>query len=217
MSSMNSGLARTRDGDALFAATGMPDRDWWQALWPDPATVLEALGLQAGIDVVDLCCGDGYFTGPLASLVSPGKVIAIDLDPAMLEQAKVACRDCANCIFSQTDARELASVIREPVDYVLIANTFHGVPDKVALAHAAFSVLKSGGRFAIVNWYPMPREQTTVFGAPRGPATVMRMSPEAVQALVEPVGFTLDRVVALPPYHYGALFVAKVDTIGSVH
>ena len=65
MSSKKSGLARTIDRDALFPATGMPDRDWWQALWPDPANVLQALGLQARMEVVDLCYGDGYFTGPL--------------------------------------------------------------------------------------------------------------------------------------------------------
>ena len=25
--------------DALFPATLMPDKDWWQALWPDPEAV----------------------------------------------------------------------------------------------------------------------------------------------------------------------------------
>jgi hypothetical protein len=32
--------------DGYFPATRMPDRDWWQALWPEPTEVLEALGLQ---------------------------------------------------------------------------------------------------------------------------------------------------------------------------
>jgi hypothetical protein len=35
------------------------------------------------------------------------------------------------------------------------------------------------------------------------------MSPEAVQAVVEPAGFQLESVVELPPYHYGAVFIAK--------
>lgn len=217
MSSKSVAPARIADEHLYFPATGMPDRDWWQALWPDPGEVLEALGLRAGMTVVDLCCGDGYFTAPLARLVSPGHVIAVDLDPAMLEQAQAACRDCANCTFLQADARELTGLVREPVDYVLIANTFHGVPDKGALAHAVFSVLKPGGRFAIVNWYPLPREQTAVLGTPRGPATVMRMSPEAVQTIVEAAGFAVERVVALPPYHYGGIFIANIDTVGSVH
>lgn len=192
--------------DAYFPATGMPDRDWWQALWPEPAKVLEALGLHAGMAVVDLCCGDGYFTAPLARLVSPGSVIAVDLDPAMLEQARAACRDCANCTFLQANACELAGLVRQPVDYVLIANTFHGVPDKTTLARSAFAVLQVGGRFAVVNWHALPRERTTVLGEPRGPATAMRMSPAAVAQVVQPAGFEMDRQIELPPYHYGAVF-----------
>jgi predicted methyltransferase len=49
-------------------ATGMPDPDWWQALWPDPRNVLVEMGVEAGEIVVDLSCGDGLFTAPLAGI-----------------------------------------------------------------------------------------------------------------------------------------------------
>lgn len=124
----------------------------------------------------------------------------------MLEQARAACRDCANCTFLQANACELAGLVRQPVDYVLIANTFHGVPDKTTLARSAFAVLQVGGRFAVVNWHALPRERTTVLGEPRGPATAMRMSPAAVAQVVQPAGFEMDRQIELPPYHYGAVF-----------
>ncbi|HHB12481.1 MAG TPA: hypothetical protein ENK62_04715 [Chromatiales bacterium] len=42
-----------------------------------------------------------------------------------------------------------------------MANTFHGVPDKTGLARAVHTALKPLGRFAIVNWYRRPRENTT--------------------------------------------------------
>ena len=51
--------------DAFFPATAMPDPDWWQALWPDPRSVLDEMGVEVGTVVVDLCCGDGLFTAPL--------------------------------------------------------------------------------------------------------------------------------------------------------
>ena len=54
---------------ANFPATSMPDRDWWAALWPDPEGVLRQVGVEPGMTVLDLCCGDGYFTAPLARLV----------------------------------------------------------------------------------------------------------------------------------------------------
>ena len=195
----------------FFPATAMPDKDWWEALWPEPERILRELGIGGGMTVVDLCCGDGLFTAPMCRLVQPGRVIGIDIDPAMLQQAQAACEGMSNCVLLEGDARQLEELVAEPVDYVVVANTFHGVPDKTGLARGVLSVLKPGGRFAIVNWYPLPREQTPVLGAPRGPATAMRMAPEAVRALVEPAGFTLERVAPLPPYHYGAIFAAKTD------
>jgi predicted methyltransferase len=74
------------------------------------------------------------------------------------------------------------------------------------MARAVAAVLKPGGRFAIVNWHSLPRERTAVLGKPRGPRTEMRMSPDDVRSAVEPAGFVLERIVDLPPYHYGAVF-----------
>ncbi len=192
--------------DKRFPATVMPDKDWWQALWPEPEASLRSLGIGSGATIVDLCCGDGYFTAPLARIVRSGRVIGVDLDPAMLEQAKIACQEETNCTWIEGDARDLAKVAGTQADVVLIANTFHGVPDKTGLAHAVYSVLKLGGEFIVVNWYPRPREETVVLGQPRGPRTEMRMSPAAVQAVVEPAGLRLKRVVEMPPYHYAAIF-----------
>ena len=42
------------------------------------------------------------------------------------------------------------------------------------------------GRFAVVNWRPVPRVETRVRGEPRGPATGMRLSPEHTRAQVAP-------------------------------
>ena len=39
----------------FFEGTGMPDPGWWEALWPDPAKVLQDVGVTPGMDVVDLC------------------------------------------------------------------------------------------------------------------------------------------------------------------
>lgn len=193
--------------DQLFPATVMPDRNWWHALWPDPEGVVRALAIGRGMTVVDLGCGDGYFTAAIARQVGPGRVVGLDLDPAMLEQAQAACEGMANCGWLLGDAMELSRLMGTLADYVLIANTFHGVPDKTALAREVALALKPNGRFAIVNWYPRPREQTTVLGQPRGPKTEMRLSPDQTRTVVEPAGFELEMLAELPPYHYGAIFI----------
>ena len=193
--------------DAFFPATGMPDSDWWSALWPDPEGALRALGIEPHMTVIDLCCGDGHFTAPLARLVG-GRVYGVDLDPAMLDKARAAVGRAGAGVrkWIRADAMDLARLIPEKADFVLIANTFHGVPDQTGLSRGAAAVLKPGGAFAIVNWHPLPREKTVVLGAPRGPKTELRMAPEQVRAVVEPAGFEWQRLVELPPYHYGAVF-----------
>lgn len=192
--------------ERLFPATSMPDQDWWQALWPDPDSVVRSLRIEPGMTVVDLGCGDGYFTAAIARQVGPGRTIGFDLDPAMLEQAKAVCDGIANCDWLLGDATELSRLIASPVDFVLIANTFHGVPDKTSLAREIAAALAPAGHFAIVNWHPVAREETPVLGQPRGPRTELRMSTEQTRAVVEPAGFELEALAELPPYHYGAIF-----------
>lgn len=201
------------EADTLFPATSMPDRDWWSALWPNPEGVLRSLGIKPGMVALDLCCGDGYFTAPLTRLVC-GKVDALDLDPAMIERAKdeVARRGTSVRRWICADALDLAHHFPDPVDFVLMANTFHGAPDQTWLAAQVGKTLRPGGLFAIVNWHPLPRERTTVLGQPRGPKTEIRMSPDAVKAVVEPAGFNVFHLVELPPYHYGIVLMRRIES-----
>ena len=185
----------------------MPTAGWWEALWPDPAMVLKQVGIRAGMTVIDLCCGDGWFTLQIAKTVS--HVVAIDIDRKLLDLAKlrVAESGFTNCDFVEGNAYDIAELVPQPVDFVFLANAFHGVPEPTCLARAvANTLVKPGGRFAIVNWYARPREETTILGEPRGPLTEIRITPEATVTAVEPGGFRLDRIVELPPYHYGAIF-----------
>lgn len=184
----------------------MPTAGWWEALWPDPAMVLNQVGIRAGMTVIDLCCGDGWFTLQIAKIAS--HVVAIDIDRKLLDLAKLRLTESGftKCDFVAGNAYDIAKLVPQPVDFVFLANAFHGVPDRTRLARAVADTLKPDGRFAIVNWHARSREETTILGEPRGPPTELRMTPEATVMAVEPAGFRLDRIVALPPYHYGAIF-----------
>jgi SAM-dependent methyltransferase len=189
----------------FFQGTGMPDPDWWQALWPDPAGVLAASGLRAGMRAIDLCAGDGWFTLPMAKVAS--RVAAIDIDPVLLDRARQRLTDgnATNCDSIEGDAYDIAS-LAGPADFIFMANAFHGVPDPLRLAKAVHSALTPDGIFAIVNWHRRPREETTVLGQPRGPATDLRMTPDATIRSVKNSGLQLARVIEIPPYHYGIVF-----------
>jgi SAM-dependent methyltransferase len=190
----------------FFAGTEMPTAGWWRALWPEPARVLEAVGLKPGVDAVDLCCGDGWFTWEMAKVAR--RVLAIDIDRNMLDAARdrFIQAGTTNCELVEGDAYELTTLAGRLVDFVFMANAFHGVPDQPRLAQAVHKTLKSGGRFAVVNWHQRPREETTVLGEPRGPKTELRMSPGQTIRSVEAGGLLFADLVELPPYHYAVIF-----------
>jgi ubiquinone/menaquinone biosynthesis C-methylase UbiE len=190
----------------FFQGTEMPTAGWWEALWPDPAGVLAAVGVKPGMEVIDLCSGDGWFTLQIAKIAR--HVIAIDIDPSLLEVARHRLTEggATNCDFVVGDTYELTRLVQKPVDFVFMANAFHGVPDRPRLARAVRMSLKLGGHFAIVNWHQRLRDETTILGEPRGPKTELRLSPEQTIATVEANGLSLIDLVEIPPYHYGAVF-----------
>lgn len=190
----------------FFEGTEMPTAGWWEALWPDPADVLAKVGIKSDMDVIDLCSGDGWFTLPIARIAR--RVAAIDIDPALLDAARhrLAENSVRNCDFVAGDACDMTRLWPHPVDFVFLANAFHGVPDRPRLARSVRDALKPAGRFAIINWHPQPREKTTVLGEPRGPRTELRMSPEQTIKAVERGDLRFADLVDVPPYHYGVIF-----------
>jgi ubiquinone/menaquinone biosynthesis C-methylase UbiE len=188
----------------FFQGTEMPTEGWWDTLWPDPARVLTSLGLKPGMGVVDLCCGDGWFTLPMAQVAS--HVVAIDIDQKLLDMARARLATVTNCEFVEADAFDIAKVVKRPAEFVFLANVFHGVPDRPRLAAAVKDVLQPDGLFVIVNWHSRSREETPVLGQPRGPKTELRIGPETTKADVEAGGLKLASVVELSSYHYGAVF-----------
>jgi ubiquinone/menaquinone biosynthesis C-methylase UbiE len=158
------------------------------------------------MDLIDLCSGDGWFTLQIAKIAS--RVVAIDIDPNLLEVARHRLTESGmtNCEFVAGDAYDLVKLAPRLADFVFLANAFHGVPDQLRLARAVHDVLKPGGYFAVVNWHQRPREETTILGAPRGPRSELRMSPQQTIQAIEPSGLKFARLIEVPPYHYGAVF-----------
>ena len=107
---------------AFFEGTGMPDPGWWEALWPDPAGVLVKVGLKPGMNVVDLCSGNGWFTHQIAKIAR--HVTAIDIDGKLLETARLRLAEYgqSNCTFVEGDAYDIAALVDRSVDFVFLAS-----------------------------------------------------------------------------------------------
>jgi len=71
----------------------------------------------------------------------------------------------------------------EPVDMVLIVDTFHHIPARVAYFTALKAVMKPGARLAIVDFKK---------GVPGGPPDEFRFTPEQISGELAQAGFVLD-------------------------
>jgi SAM-dependent methyltransferase len=69
-----------------------------------------------------------------------------------------------------------------PVDTILIVDTYHHIPNRVAYFTRARASLKPGGRLAIIDFRK---------GAPAGPPEEFRFTQEEISAELKQAGFSL--------------------------
>lgn len=162
--------------------------------------------------IVEFCGHDGYFTAPLAKLVR-GNLFVFDVDPEALNlvRAEISRSGASVRGWIWDDPEDLAEVLPEPVNVVFMANVMHGVSDKLELARAIWPALNPKGRLIVIDCHRLTHESTAVHGRPRGPGAAMRISPDELCAAIEPAGFRLGKVIDLPPYHYGAIFLKQIS------
>ena len=114
----------------------------------DPVTIA---GLRPGEHVLDLGSGGGIDCFLAAEQVgASGRVIGVDMTPAMLERAR-ATRDRLG--LTQVEFREgqleALPVAADSVDVILSNCVINLVPDKAAAFQEAYRVLKPGGRISV--------------------------------------------------------------------
>jgi SAM-dependent methyltransferase len=170
------------------------------------------LGIGTGMRVIDLCCGDGLFTVAMVRIASD--VVAIDLGHEMIERtrAKIEGAGLNSCRLIEGDAYDIAARGPTPLSWQIRSTA---CPTKRGCARRLRRP-SSVMAFIVVNWHRQPRETTTVFGQPRGPATEMRMEAADVAAFATLAGFKLERTIEMPPYHYAAVLRASARPRASV-
>ena len=118
----------------------------------DPDAVVAALGLRPGDRVADLGPGYGHFTLRLAQAVAPdGVAYAADADSTTLDDLRRAADDRAvtNLRPVLTSRRRLE--LPEPVDLLFVSATYHHLRRPVRYFADARSLIRSGGRVAILE------------------------------------------------------------------
>jgi cyclopropane fatty-acyl-phospholipid synthase-like methyltransferase len=169
-----------------------PARDAWQM----PARVIDALQLKSGMKVADIGAGTGYFSMRLARV--PGvAVLAVDIEPKMVDYLRQRAHKEHAANVTPVLASASSPNLPEPVDVVLVVDTYHHLPNRPAYFRELRKSLKPGGRVAIVDF----RKE-----APEGPPVHFRFTPQQIQDEMKQAGYELQSAHDFLPRQHFLIF-----------
>ena len=155
-----------------------PRRDTWQL----PDRVIAALNLKRGQIVADIGAGTGYFSVRLAKSEAAPRVYGADIEPSMVNYLRErAAEEGLNNIIAVQAAADRPN-LPEPVDLILIVDTYHHIGEREAYFRRLTKSLKPGGRVAIIDFKP---------DSPEGPPKEFRFPPEKFKAEMGEAGYKL--------------------------
>lgn len=155
-----------------------PARDMWQL----PDRVIAALNLTRGQSVADIGAGTGYFSVRLAKSNASPKVYAADVEPAMVRYLRErAAKEGLNNVIAVQAAADQPN-LPEPVDLILIVDTYHHIGDREAYFRRLAKSIKPGGRVVIIDFKP---------DSPEGPPKEFRFPLEQFKSEMGKAGYTL--------------------------
>jgi 2-polyprenyl-3-methyl-5-hydroxy-6-metoxy-1,4-benzoquinol methylase len=132
--------------------------------------IVRHLDLQPGMAVLDVGCGPGRLTIPVARQVGQqGEVVAIDIQPGMLHRAreKAQAASLTNVRFLQVGAGE-GKLEHGRYDRALLVTVLGEIPDREAALKEIFDALKPGGILSVTEIVFDPHFQ--------GRGTVLRLA-----------------------------------------
>jgi SAM-dependent methyltransferase len=179
--------------------SGMPEEEYWETLFNVPL-ILDRLGVDTRLrDVVELGCGYGTFTIPVARRIF-GNLTTVDIDQVMIERTRqrAAAAGAFNVLYLVRDVFvDGFGGQAGSKDACLLFNILH-CEEPVRLLQEAARVVKPGGAVLVIHWRYDPL-------TPRGPTMDIRPRPEQIIEWATRAGLVaaLDALLDLPPWHYG--------------
>ncbi|SMO37371.1 class I SAM-dependent methyltransferase [Fodinibius sediminis] len=127
---------------------------WQEQLWPAQESLLAEIDPVPGETILDVSCGTGLVTIPLAKIVHPGgEVTGIDISEGMLgeAQSRAEGKGIQNVHFKHMDAAVL-TLPDDSFDAVICSLGLMYYPNPAEAVGEMLRVLKPGGRAAVLVW-----------------------------------------------------------------
>jgi len=174
----------------------------------DPAAAIAQITVPSGGTVADFGAGAGYVAVALAERVGEdGTVYIIDIQRELLTKVTHLAKQehIDTFVYIHADLEEAGStgIADASLDAVVVSNVLFQVKEKKTVLQEAARVLKKEGTLLLVDW----RES---FGNV-GPVKDAVLLEADARALLEQVGFVIERDIDAGSYHYGLVAVKGVS------
>lgn len=125
-----------------------------RAFEPELRAALQTLPLAPAMRVLDLACGDGFYTRRLAELLGAGgSVTGVDVDPSYLEVARAEIATyrgpaAIELVQASFDALPFAPA---SFDFIWCAQSLQSLPDPILVLRHLAPIVRPGGMIAILE------------------------------------------------------------------
>ncbi|MCF7921834.1 MAG: methyltransferase domain-containing protein [Candidatus Marinimicrobia bacterium] len=148
-----------------------------------PDILLQRLGVRPGSTILDLGCGNGFFTLPAAAAMGDGMVIAADMSDDMLSLLKQRLTPDNIQILKVEEVK--MDIDAGSVDAAVLIALYHEFKSPLDNLAEIKRVLKAHGKLLILDWDPQSEKE-------RGPAKVHRVRKEKALDDLKASGFKVE-------------------------
>eukprot|EP01091_Cochliopodium_minus_P019878 TRINITY_DN84_c0_g1_i1.p1 TRINITY_DN84_c0_g1~~TRINITY_DN84_c0_g1_i1.p1 ORF type:complete len:181 (-),score=49.76 TRINITY_DN84_c0_g1_i1:83-625(-) len=142
------------------SASNSSQQYWFNNIVPKPKELIKSLNIPPGSKVIDLGCGDGYFTNYLAE--NNEEVYGFDMDNELLKLARHQASNLKlkNIHYIQGDIMNFHELIPIKADFILMSHSVTGITDMKKFQQMIQSKLNPNAQdnFCIIKWNRVARK-----------------------------------------------------------
>lgn len=172
-------------------------------MFVNPLSVLDALGISAGMTVGDFGSGEGAYARELVKRVGKSGVVYAfdvqkDLVTRLAAEAKAGKVDNLHAIWADLEEGGGTTLADNSLDTAIIANVLFQSEERTKFITEAVRVVRPNGRLLLVDWSDA--------SSPLGPHPDHLITKDAARMLAQDAGLIFDREIDAGEHHYGLLF-----------
>jgi ubiquinone/menaquinone biosynthesis C-methylase UbiE len=164
-----------------------------------PDLLVKELHLTPGMTVADVGAGSGYLAKRMAPIVAPGRVLAVDVQPQMVDLLKsLAAQPGLGNIVPILGSPDDSRLPAESIDLAVMVDVYHELAYPYEVVRSIIAALKPGGRLVFVEY----RGED-----PRVPIKALhKMTVAQIRLEMQPFPITLERSAEDLPIQHIVVF-----------